>query len=547
MAEPSTADGDLVARAQAGDVDAYAALVERYQALAIGLAALVMRDRANAEDVAQEAFLKAYHALDRFRPGGSFRAWLVRIVVNEARNTLALARRRAVLHARFGEEIAGVKVAASAEDIAVANEQHGALLKVLDGQREDDRAVLMYRYVLDLSEAEMAEALACSPGTVKSRLSRALTRLRGDLSKAVPLLAVSPDLGMLVGESMSAAAAPLSAAPGQDFAAGVVQRVAADGAPSVLSGGAGRPTLQQIVAAVGGGAVVVALAATGLLLSTSNQRGAVAVPTIAVPVTAPSAVASAPTVGSASASEPPTIVVYGGDLTDAQRQELSRTFAEAGAATTDSVSRDELASTLEAAGLPVDGSERAISSVVVACRQPGEGLSVRTENVTQMPAAAYANALVTAGIADAAVIVAAPPSTPMTGETALVGVLKAYPRCHPGQPPQASRLRLAYDQLHTTADIAQQSGAWDTAAAIMLHGAQVAITAHASDDASLAAAADHAAAAEGLALDPPQRSEMVSVLSRLAGLDHGSYAHGYAIQQVGADEVRVVPLDATSP
>jgi len=533
----------LLARAQAGDVDAYAALVQRYQALAIGLAAVVTRDPANAEDVAQESFLKAYHALDRFRPGASFRAWLVRIVVNEARHARATARRRAVLNARVEGDIS--RVTASAEDVAIANEQHGALLKVLDRQREDDRAVLTYRYFLDLTEAEMAEAMACSPGTVKSRLSRALARLRQDLGKAAPLLALSPNIGTLLGESMSLAVGPVASARTHDLAAVVLHRIAAGGLPSSSPVGTGRPTPQQVVAAVGGGIVVVALAATGLLLSTSNKREPVDVP-IAASQAVSSPVAAAPTV--ARVSLPPRlVVVYGGDLTDAQRQELSMTFGTAGTVITDSVSRDELDSTLRAAGLPVDGSEQAISSAVMTCLQTGDGLSVRTQNVTQMPAAAYANALVTAGVADAAVIVAAPPSTPVTGETALVGVLKAYPLCHPGQPLQASRLRLAYEQLHATADMAQQSGAWDNAAAVMLRGAQVAIATHASDEARLGAAADDAAAAEGLALGPQQRSEMVSVLSQLAILDHGAYAHGYSIQQIGADEVRVVPLGAISP
>jgi RNA polymerase sigma factor (sigma-70 family) len=175
MAEASISDADLVASAQGGDVDAYAELVRRYQALAVGLAGVVTRDPANAEDVAQEEFLKAYLALDLFRPGDSFRAWLTRIVANEARNALAASRRRGELHARFSADSASLTVAASAEVAAVANEQHVALLRILDTQREDDRAVLLYRYVFDLSEAEMAEVMACSPGTVKSRLSRALS------------------------------------------------------------------------------------------------------------------------------------------------------------------------------------------------------------------------------------------------------------------------------------------------------------------------------------------------------------------------------------
>jgi RNA polymerase sigma factor (sigma-70 family) len=375
VSEPSATDVDLVGRAQAGDIDAYAALVQRYQAMAIGLAAVVTRDPANAEDVAQEAFIKAYSALGRFRPGASFRAWLVRIVVNEARDARATARRRAVLDARVQGDSSRVTAAASAEDMAIANEQHGALLKILDRQREDDRAVLMYRYFLDLSEAEMAEALACSPGTVKSRLSRALARLRQDLGKAAPLLALTPNLGTLLGESMSHAVGPVATAPSHDLAALVLHGVAAGGLPSAGPSGPGRLTPQHVVAAVSGGLVVVALAAIGLLLSTSNKRGPVDVP-IAAPLAVSSPAAAAPTVGSVSAP-PRLVVVYRGDLTDAQRQELSLTFGTGRTVITDSVSRDELDSTLHAAGLPVDGSEQAISSAIVNCLNPGDGLSVR--------------------------------------------------------------------------------------------------------------------------------------------------------------------------
>src|SRR5215210_7619668 len=108
------ADADLVRRARGGDVDAYAELIRRYQAFAVGLAALVLRDTSEAEDVAQEAFLKAYYGLGRFKPGASFRAWLVQIVVNEARNFRAATRRRGGLHSRWGEDIPHGSTAPSA-------------------------------------------------------------------------------------------------------------------------------------------------------------------------------------------------------------------------------------------------------------------------------------------------------------------------------------------------------------------------------------------------------------------------------------------------
>jgi uncharacterized protein YpuA (DUF1002 family) len=235
--------------------------------------------------------------------------------------------------------------------------------------------------------------------------------------------------------------------------------------------------------------------------------------------------------------------VYGGDLTDAQRQELSVALSPTtGPSITDGVSRDEVQAALRTVGLPVDGSERAVSSAVVTCLGPGAGLSVQTRNVTQISAAAYANALVAAGITDAAVVVAAPSSTPMTGETAFVGVLKAVPLCHPGQAFQSERSRVAFAQLHATADIAQTSGAWDKAATIMLRGAQVAITTITPNDATLGAGLDAAASAEGVALEPAQRDEMVAVLRDLARLDHGTYPNGYTIEHVAADEVRVVPV-----
>ena len=87
-------DAELIARASDGDVAAYEELVTRYQALAFRVAWLVVRHRGEAEDAVQEAFVKAYYALPRFRPGAPFRPWLLRIVANEARNRGRSSRRR---------------------------------------------------------------------------------------------------------------------------------------------------------------------------------------------------------------------------------------------------------------------------------------------------------------------------------------------------------------------------------------------------------------------------------------------------------------------
>ena len=197
----SASDAELVARVRTGDVHAYGELVKRYQSSAVRLAALITRDPAEAEDVAQEAFIKAYYALDRFKPDASFRAWLVQIVVNQARNARSAAQRRSTLPARVGDERPPQTIARSAEESAVANELRSSLLIAIDELRDDDREVLAYRYLLDLSEAEMAQALDCPPGTVKSRLSRSLGRLRENLRRAAPLLVI-PDLELLLARDL---------------------------------------------------------------------------------------------------------------------------------------------------------------------------------------------------------------------------------------------------------------------------------------------------------------------------------------------------------
>jgi RNA polymerase sigma-70 factor, ECF subfamily len=166
----------LVDRAKRGDVGAFEALVAHHQGAATRLAA-VIAGSADAEDIAQEAFVKAYRALDRFHDGATFRPWLLQIVANEARNHLRSSGRRARLALRSVSLAAPI----SPEDAAVATDRRAALMTALDALPDRDRLVLSCRFLLGLSEAETAAALDCPPGTVKSRTSRALERLRAQL------------------------------------------------------------------------------------------------------------------------------------------------------------------------------------------------------------------------------------------------------------------------------------------------------------------------------------------------------------------------------
>jgi RNA polymerase sigma factor (sigma-70 family) len=181
-----TEDADLVALARDGDVLAYRRLVERYEDLAFRGAYLVVRNTADAEDAAQEAFVKAYYALPRFRIGEPFRPWIMRIVTNEARNRLRASGRRDRLALRaFAHR--GPGDAAPPPDAAVLEtEARRALVDALYALPERERLVVTYRYLLDLSEAETARTLGIRPGTVKSRLSRGLARLRDVLRATTP-------------------------------------------------------------------------------------------------------------------------------------------------------------------------------------------------------------------------------------------------------------------------------------------------------------------------------------------------------------------------
>jgi RNA polymerase sigma-70 factor (ECF subfamily) len=170
----------LVRQALDGSVDAYQALVRGHEEVAFRVAILITGDATEAGDAASEAMVKAFYALDRFRADAPFRPWLLRIVANEARNRRRSSGRRARLADRVGRTSlrASGDAAPSPEDAVISAVEHQALFDAVRSLGERDREVVALRFFAELSEAETAAALGCAPGTAKSRLHRALVRLR---------------------------------------------------------------------------------------------------------------------------------------------------------------------------------------------------------------------------------------------------------------------------------------------------------------------------------------------------------------------------------
>lgn len=176
-------EAELIERARRGDATAYEELVVIHQGIAFRTAYLITGDEADAQDAAQAGFVKAYYALKRFKPGYPFRPWLLKIVSNEARNKRRSAGRRTGLELRLAEGRPRDDAAPSPEDAALARERDEELVAALNTLREEDRSVVACRFLLGLSEAETAAALSIARGTVKSRLSRSLDKLRGQLAE----------------------------------------------------------------------------------------------------------------------------------------------------------------------------------------------------------------------------------------------------------------------------------------------------------------------------------------------------------------------------
>ena len=184
-------DGLLVKRVQAGDKKAFDLLVAKYQHKIVNLVARYVKDVDEAQDVAQEAFLKAYRAIPRFRGDSAFYTWLYRIAVNTAKNYLVAAKRRPMdyeLDLQDPEQYdmhARLKDSDTPEAVTLKDEVHETIEETIRALPDDLRTAIVLREVDGLSYEEIATAMECPVGTVRSRIFRA----REAISKKIePLL-----------------------------------------------------------------------------------------------------------------------------------------------------------------------------------------------------------------------------------------------------------------------------------------------------------------------------------------------------------------------
>jgi len=189
----STEDNDvrLVELVQRGDRNAFNVLVLKYQHKVMKLVMRYVRDQAEAEDIAQEAFIKAYRALPSFRGESAFYTWLYRIAINTAKNSLMSGRKRLVdydLDLQDPDDYTGqvlLKHGDTPERMLLTDEIRQTVQEAMRSLPDDLREAIVLRELDGLSYEEIAEVMECPVGTVRSRIFRAREAID---SKLRPLL-----------------------------------------------------------------------------------------------------------------------------------------------------------------------------------------------------------------------------------------------------------------------------------------------------------------------------------------------------------------------
>lgn len=175
----SALDMELVRRVQQGEKAAFDVLVKKYQHKIISLAGRYVKDPMIAEDVAQESFIKAYRAIERFRGDSAFYTWLYRIAINTAKNHLVATARRVPLDgvsavdAEQYDDGALLRDQSTPERELLTEEIKTIVFEAIDNLPDDLRMAITLREIENMSYEEIAEAMECPIGTVRSRIFRA--------------------------------------------------------------------------------------------------------------------------------------------------------------------------------------------------------------------------------------------------------------------------------------------------------------------------------------------------------------------------------------
>ena len=177
---PDGSDLGLVRRVQRGERGAYDVLVLKYQHKVVKLVMRYLREPADAQDVAQEAFIKAYRALPQFRGDSAFYTWLYRIAINTAKNALAARDRNPVSYEidmqsndETSDIVSRLRDPETPEGLALTEEIRDTVNQAIESLPEDLRSAIVLRELEGLSYEEIAASMDCPVGTVRSRIFRA--------------------------------------------------------------------------------------------------------------------------------------------------------------------------------------------------------------------------------------------------------------------------------------------------------------------------------------------------------------------------------------
>ncbi len=172
-------DAELVKRVQAGDTGAFDLLVQKYQHKVINMVGRFVSDHAECQDIAQDAFIKAYRAINGFRGDSQFYTWLYRIAANTAKNHLASRARKSpgytvdIEDAQHFEGESGLKEYANPENLLLTDEIRQTIFTVIEKLPDDLKSAITLREIDGLSYEEIADVMDCPIGTVRSRIFRA--------------------------------------------------------------------------------------------------------------------------------------------------------------------------------------------------------------------------------------------------------------------------------------------------------------------------------------------------------------------------------------